>query len=70
VTDQFDTAPIRERVLGAWVAAPVRFREDANLEEDLVLGGYRDRVVVELAQNAADAASVGRELLRETETLG
>ncbi len=57
MTDQFDTAPIRERVLGAWVAAPVRFREDANLEEDLVLGGYRDRVVVELAQNAADAAA-------------
>ncbi|ACU76070.1 conserved hypothetical protein [Catenulispora acidiphila DSM 44928] len=43
-------------MLEAWVASPVRFREDANLEEDLVLGGYRDRVVVELAQNAADAA--------------
>ena len=38
------------------MSSPVRFREDANLEEDLVLGGYRDRVVVELAQNAADAA--------------
>jgi hypothetical protein len=57
VTDQFETAAVRERVLGSWVAAPVRFREDANLEEDLVLGGYRDRVVVELAQNAADAAA-------------
>jgi hypothetical protein len=57
VTDQFETAAIRERVLGSWVAAPVRFREDANLEEDLVLGGYRDRVLVELAQNAADAAA-------------
>jgi len=57
VTDQFETAAIRERVLGSWVAAPVRFREDANLEEDLVLGGYRDRVIVELAQNAADAAA-------------
>jgi hypothetical protein len=57
VTDQFDTAAIRERVLGSWTAAPVRFREDANLEEDLVLGGYRDRVLVELAQNAADAAA-------------
>lgn len=57
VTDQFDTAAIRERVLGSWVAAPVRFREDANLEEDLFLGGYRDRVLVELAQNAADAAT-------------
>lgn len=59
MTDQFETAAIRERVLGSWVAAPVRFREDANLEEDLVLGGYRDRVLVELAQNAADAAARG-----------
>jgi len=57
VTDQFDTAAIRDRVLASWAAAPVRFREDANLEEDLVLGGYRDRVLVELAQNAADAAA-------------
>jgi hypothetical protein len=57
VTDQFETAAIRERVLGSWTQAPVRFREDANLEEDLVLGGYRDRVLVELAQNAADAAA-------------
>ncbi|HWG26294.1 sacsin N-terminal ATP-binding-like domain-containing protein [Actinospica sp.] len=57
MTDLFGTAAIRERVLGAWETAPVRFREDANLEEDLVLGGYRDRVVVELAQNAADAAA-------------
>src|SRR5260221_5540301 len=57
VTDRFDTAAIRGRVLDAWAAAPVRFREDANLEEDLVLGAYRDRVVIELAQNAADAAT-------------
>ena len=57
MTDQFHTAAIRERVLGSWVAAPVRFREDANLEEDLFLGGYRDRVLIELAQNAADAAT-------------
>jgi hypothetical protein len=56
VSDPFETAAIRARVLQAWVSSPVRFREDANLEEDLVLGGYRDRVVVELAQNAADAA--------------
>ena len=56
MNDPFDTSAIRTRVLDAWVASPVRFREDANLEEDLVLGGYRDRVVVELAQNAADAA--------------
>ncbi len=57
MTDRFDTAAIRARVLDAWAAAPVRFREDANLEEDLVLGAYRDRVVIELAQNAADAAT-------------
>lgn len=52
----FGTGGIRERVLAGWAAAPVRFREDANAEEDLTLGGYLDRVVVELAQNAADAA--------------
>ncbi len=43
--------------MAAWAAGPVRFREDANAEEDLALGGYLDRVVVELAQNAADAAA-------------
>ena len=44
-------------MLDAWAASPARFREDANAEDDLVRGGYRDRVVVELAQNAADAAA-------------
>ncbi|WP_132296431.1 sacsin N-terminal ATP-binding-like domain-containing protein [Kribbella sp. VKM Ac-2568] len=57
MTDVFGSGGIRERVLAGWVAAPVRFREDANAEEDLALGGYLDRVVVELAQNAADAAA-------------
>src|ERR1700756_3757904 len=55
--DAFDTASLRRRVLDAWTASPARFREDANAEEDYALGGYRDRVVVELAQNAADAAA-------------
>jgi hypothetical protein len=55
--DPFTTAAIRDRVLDAWAASPARFREDANAEEDYALGGYRDRVVVELAQNAADAAA-------------
>ncbi|HEY4313910.1 MAG TPA: hypothetical protein VGO19_00205 [Actinomycetes bacterium] len=55
--DPFGTAELRRRVLDAWAASPARFREDANAEEDLVRGGYRDRVVVELAQNAADAAT-------------
>ncbi|MEV0316996.1 sacsin N-terminal ATP-binding-like domain-containing protein [Streptomyces sp. NPDC050658] len=56
-TDPFGTARLRRGVLDAWVASPARFREDANAEEDLALGGYRDRLVVELAQNAADAAA-------------
>jgi hypothetical protein len=55
--DPFGTAEIRRRVLAAWTAAPARFREDANAEEDLVHGAYRDRLLVELAQNAADAAA-------------
>ncbi|MFC8505095.1 sacsin N-terminal ATP-binding-like domain-containing protein [Streptomyces sp. NPDC057411] len=59
-TDPFGTARLRRGVLDAWAAGPARFREDANAEEDLVLGGYRDRLVVELAQNAADAAARGR----------
>lgn len=55
--DPFGTARLRRAVLDAWAASPARFREDANAEEDLALGGYRDRLVVELAQNAADAAT-------------
>ncbi|WP_240137839.1 sacsin N-terminal ATP-binding-like domain-containing protein [Streptomyces sp. MUM 178J] len=55
--DPFGTARLRRGVLDAWGASPARFREDANAEEDLALGGYRDRLVVELAQNAADAAA-------------
>ncbi len=66
--DPFGTASVRERVLSSWGAAPERLREDANSEEDLALGGYRERVLVELAQNAADAAVragvPGRLLLR------
>ncbi|MGY1712748.1 sacsin N-terminal ATP-binding-like domain-containing protein [Geodermatophilus sp. SYSU D00758] len=55
--DPFDTAGLRRRALAAWTDSPARFREDANAEEDLVRGGYRDRLLVELAQNAADAAA-------------
>ncbi|HET6755456.1 MAG TPA: hypothetical protein VFH23_16070 [Jiangellaceae bacterium] len=54
--DIFDTASVRSRVLASWAASPARFREDANAEEELIRGAYRDRLVVELAQNAADAA--------------
>jgi len=56
VEDPFGTAALRKSVLDAWAASPTRFREDANAEEDLRLGGYADTWFVELAQNAADAA--------------
>jgi len=56
VDDPFGTAALRTAVLDAWAASPTRFREDANAEEDLRLGGYADTWFVELAQNAADAA--------------
>ncbi|BDO41065.1 ATP-binding protein [Cellulomonas sp. NTE-D12] len=66
--DAFDTARLRAAVLTAWRSSPARLREDANTEEDHARGYYRDRVVVELAQNAADAATragvPGRLLLR------
>ncbi|MDF2846339.1 MAG: ATP-binding protein, partial [Oerskovia sp.] len=67
-TDAFGTSALRRAVTEAWLASPTRFREDANTEEDHARGYYRDRVVVELAQNAADAAahagSPGRLALR------
>jgi hypothetical protein len=55
--DPFGTGALRRAVTEAWLASPTRFREDANSEEDHARGYYRDRVVVELAQNAADAAA-------------
>ncbi|WP_036964179.1 hypothetical protein, partial [Promicromonospora kroppenstedtii] len=55
--DPFGTGALRRAVTEAWRASPTRFREDANSEEDHARGWYRDRVVVELAQNAADAAA-------------
>jgi hypothetical protein len=54
--DPFRTAALRAAVLDSWAGSPTRFREDANAEEDLRLGGYADAWFVELAQNAADAA--------------
>lgn len=56
--DPFGTAALRDAALQAWRASPTRFTEDANAEEDLRLGGYADRLFVELAQNAADAATL------------
>lgn len=58
--DPFGTAALRESVLSAWRDSPTRFREDANAEDDLRVGGYRDRLLVELAQNASDAAAADR----------
>ncbi|MGU3432231.1 sacsin N-terminal ATP-binding-like domain-containing protein [Actinomycetes bacterium M1A6_2h] len=43
-------------MLASWDSSPTRLREDAATETDLVRGGYRDRVLTELVQNAADAA--------------
>ncbi len=54
--DPFGTAALRTAVIDSWASSPTRFREDANAEEDLRLGGYADAWCVELAQNAADAA--------------
>jgi hypothetical protein len=72
--DVFGTRALRDRVLGTWRTDPARLREDANTEEDHARGYYRDRVVVELAQNAADAAVrarvPGRLLLRLTGAAG
>ncbi|SNS41375.1 ATP-binding protein [Rhodococcoides kyotonense] len=44
-------------MVSAWTSSPTRLREDASTEADLVRSGYRDRLLTELAQNAADAAS-------------
>ncbi|MGX1809833.1 sacsin N-terminal ATP-binding-like domain-containing protein [Nocardia sp. NPDC055321] len=57
VGDPFDTAALRAGVVAAWQGSPTRLREDAATEADLVRSGYRDRLLTELAQNAADAAA-------------
>ncbi|ADG77466.1 ATP-binding protein OS=Tsukamurella paurometabola (strain ATCC 8368 / DSM / CCUG 35730 / CIP 100753 / JCM 10117 / KCTC 9821 / NBRC 16120 / NCIMB 702349/ NCTC 13040) OX=521096 GN=Tpau_0830 PE=4 SV=1 [Tsukamurella paurometabola] len=55
--DRFGTAELRAATLAAWRDSPTRAAEDLATERDLVTVGYRDRVAVELAQNAADAAT-------------
>ncbi|MFE3796762.1 sacsin N-terminal ATP-binding-like domain-containing protein [Nocardia tengchongensis] len=57
ITDPFGTAELRAGVVAAWRGSPTRLREDAATEADLVRAGYRDRLLTELAQNAADAAA-------------
>ncbi|MEV5715645.1 molecular chaperone Hsp90 [Amycolatopsis mediterranei] len=54
--DPFGTARLREATLRSWRDSPTRLTEDTNVERDLRVGAYRDRLFVELAQNAADAA--------------
>ncbi|GAA1456740.1 sacsin N-terminal ATP-binding-like domain-containing protein [Williamsia maris] len=54
--DPFDTATIRYGVLESWRLSATRLAEDAASESDLVEIGYRDRLLTELAANAADAA--------------
>ena len=55
--DPFGTATLRSSTLDAWAASPTRLAEDAAAEADLVTVGYRDRLLTELAANAADAAA-------------
>ncbi|WP_298181121.1 molecular chaperone Hsp90 [Saccharomonospora sp.] len=55
------TDELRQAVLRSWWDSPTRFTEDTRAERDLLLGAYRDRVFVELAQNAADAAALAGE---------
>ncbi|GAA1199079.1 sacsin N-terminal ATP-binding-like domain-containing protein [Prauserella alba] len=70
--DAFGLDGLRAAVLRAWRDSPTRLTEDTNAERDLRAGGYRDRLLVELAQNAADAAALaGRQgHLRVTVTGG
>ncbi|MEV4056615.1 molecular chaperone Hsp90 [Amycolatopsis sp. NPDC049688] len=57
--DPFGTAQLRDTTLRSWRESPTRLIEDTNVERDLRVGAYRDRLFVELAQNAADAAMAG-----------
>uniref|UniRef100_UPI003D8D1F9A sacsin N-terminal ATP-binding-like domain-containing protein n=1 Tax=Gordonia sp. B7-2 TaxID=3420932 RepID=UPI003D8D1F9A len=59
--DPFDTAAVRAATLESWRSSPTRLAEDIAAETDLVTVGYRDRLLTELAANAADAAAVAGE---------
>ena len=79
--DPFGAGAVREAVLAAWSSFPTRFVEDLHAERDADLA-YHDRLLVELAQNASDAAVLDSrspagheqfrpgELLLELETRG
>ncbi len=55
--DPFGLADLRSATLHAWRTSPTRYAEDSSSENDLVTVGYRDRLITELAANAADAAA-------------
>ncbi|MFW0791471.1 sacsin N-terminal ATP-binding-like domain-containing protein [Gordonia sp. CPCC 205333] len=55
--DPFGLAALRDSTLSAWRSSPTRLAEDSATEHDLVAIGYRDRLFIELAANAADAAT-------------
>ena len=59
--DPFGTARVRAATLQAWRSSPTRLAEDIAAETDLVTVGYRDRLLTELAANAADAAAVAEQ---------
>ncbi|GAC68322.1 sacsin N-terminal ATP-binding-like domain-containing protein [Gordonia soli] len=59
--DPFGTADLRTSTLEGWRSSPTRLREDLATERDLVTVGYRDRLLTELAANAADAAAAAGE---------
>ncbi|WP_413318039.1 helicase-related protein [Agrococcus sp. 1P02AA] len=44
-----------DNAISAYGANPVLVRQDANHEENIRVGGYSDRTLMELVQNAADA---------------
>lgn len=57
IVDPFGVAALRAAVLAGWRASPTRLIEDSRAETDLAAVGYRDRLFIELAANAADAAA-------------
>ncbi|MEV6523597.1 ATP-binding protein [Longispora sp. NPDC051575] len=64
-----ELAQRRQAILAAWRDSPTRFREDANAEEDLLHGGYADRLLVELLTNAADAGATTVRIRLDGDTL-
>ncbi|MGJ0119734.1 sacsin N-terminal ATP-binding-like domain-containing protein [Williamsia sp. MIQD14] len=59
--DPFDTASIRSSTLRSWESSVTRLAEDVAAERELVEFGYRDRLLTELAANAADAADAAHD---------